>query len=117
LEALRRERLIDATDAPDLETLVRTAHAYLARAKSILAITQLDDLTDESEPVNVPATGNEYPNWRRRLCVNLEELASLSRFSDIMAIFARERGRGGYRAGSGQRSAATSEQRPGVSGP
>ena len=30
------------------------------------AMAQIDDLTDEAEPVNVPATSDEHPNWRRR---------------------------------------------------
>jgi 4-alpha-glucanotransferase len=93
LQAFRRERLIDATAEPDVELLVRAAHIYLARAQSVLAMTQLDDLTDEADPVNVPSTGSEYPNWRRRLSVSLEELVSRARFKDIAAIFAGERRR------------------------
>jgi 4-alpha-glucanotransferase len=92
VEALRRERLLDDTTAPDVGTLVRAVHSFLARARSILAMAQLDDLADEAEPVNVPGTGGEYSNWRRRLSIDLGELASRARFTDIMAIFAAERG-------------------------
>jgi 4-alpha-glucanotransferase len=93
LQAFRRERLIDPTAEPDVELIVRAAHIYLARAQSVLAMTQLDDLTDEADPVNVPSTGSEYPNWRRRLSVSLEELVGRARFKDIAAIFAAERRR------------------------
>jgi 4-alpha-glucanotransferase len=91
LEALRREHLIDATAEPDIVTFVSAAHAYLAKTRSMLAMVQLDDLTDETAPVNVPGTGSEYPNWRRRLSINLEELAEQERFIDIVTLFAVER--------------------------
>jgi 4-alpha-glucanotransferase len=91
LQAFRREQLIDATADPDVELLVRAAHTYLARSRSLLAMTQLDDLTDEADPVNVPGTSTEHPNWRRRLSVDLEELADLGRFTDIAALFVAER--------------------------
>jgi len=39
-------------------------------------MVQIDDLTDEADPVNVPATSDEHPNWRRRLSMTLEELAA-----------------------------------------
>ncbi|GAL28413.1 4-alpha-glucanotransferase [Vibrio variabilis] len=26
------------------------------------------------KPVNIPGTVNEYPNWRRKLSMNLEEI-------------------------------------------
>ena len=35
-------------------------------------MAQLDDITLEIEPVNVPTTSDEYPNWRRRYAVQLE---------------------------------------------
>jgi 4-alpha-glucanotransferase len=55
-------------------------------------MAQIDDLTDEADPVNVPATSDEHPNWRRRLSMTLEELAARPRFIDIAEIFRAERG-------------------------
>jgi 4-alpha-glucanotransferase len=57
-------------------------------------MVQIDDLTDEADPVNVPATSDERPNWRRRLSMTLEELANRPRFIDIAEIFGAERGAG-----------------------
>ena len=37
--------------------------------------------------MNVPATSDEHPNWRRRLSMTLEELAGRPRFNDIAEIF------------------------------
>ena len=58
----------------------------------MLALAQIDDLTDEADPVNVPATSDEHPNWRRRLSNTLEQLAERPRFIDIAASFRKERG-------------------------
>jgi 4-alpha-glucanotransferase len=92
LEALRRENLLPDSGEPDIPTLARAAHLFLARTPSVLAMVQIDDLTDEADPVNVPATSDEHPNWRRRLSMTLEELATRPRFVDIAEIFRAERG-------------------------
>jgi len=47
-------------------------HRFLGRTRSILAMAQLDDLLGEDEPVNVPATSTEHPNWRRKYSLALE---------------------------------------------
>jgi 4-alpha-glucanotransferase len=92
LAALRREELLPEGEEPDIPQLARAAHAFLARTPSVLAMAQVDDLTDEADPVNVPATSDEHPNWRRRLSMTLEELAARPRFIDIAEIFRLERG-------------------------
>ena len=40
----------------------------------MLSMVQLDDLLGEDEPVNVPATSTEHPNWRRKYSYALETL-------------------------------------------
>src|SRR3954462_7665742 len=92
LAALRQQELLPENEEPDIPHLSRAAHAFLARSPSVLAMAQIDDLTDEADPVNVPATSDEHPNWRRRLSMTLEELASRPRFVDIAEIFRAERG-------------------------
>ncbi|WP_135470324.1 malto-oligosyltrehalose trehalohydrolase [Crenalkalicoccus roseus] len=92
LAALRREGLLAEEEAPDIPRLSRAAHAFLARSPAMLAMAQLDDLTDEAEMVNLPATSDEHPNWRRRHSMTLEALADRPRFNDIAAIFRAERG-------------------------
>jgi 4-alpha-glucanotransferase len=93
--ALRREGLLPDEGEPDIRALARAAHFYLARTPCALAMAQIDDLTDEADPVNVPATSDEHPNWRRRLSMTLDELAARPRFIDIADYFRAERGRKG----------------------
>jgi 4-alpha-glucanotransferase len=92
VSALRREGLLAAEGDPEIPILSRAAHAYLARTRSVLAMAQIDDLTDEAEPVNVPTTSDEHANWRRRLSMTLDALAERPRFIDIADIFRAERG-------------------------
>lgn len=42
-----------------------------ARSQSQLLSIQLEDLVLEQNPVNIPGTCTEYPNWRRKLPLNV----------------------------------------------
>jgi 4-alpha-glucanotransferase len=99
--ALRREGLLPDDGEPNIRALARAAHFYLARTPCVLAMAQIDDLTDEADPVNVPATSDEHPNWRRRLSMTLDELAARQRFIDITEYFRAERGGHGEAAEGG----------------
>ena len=87
--ALQREGLADAT--MDVEQFFIAAHAYLARSPAAIATAQIDDITDELAPVNVPTTSTEHPNWRRRMSLTLEELAGSRRLAALAGTFAKER--------------------------
>jgi malto-oligosyltrehalose trehalohydrolase/4-alpha-glucanotransferase len=91
LGALRQERLLGDSD-PAMPELARAVHAFLARTPCALAMVQIDDLTDEVEPVNVPTTSDEHPNWRRRLSQTLHALSERPRFRDIAALMREARG-------------------------
>jgi 4-alpha-glucanotransferase len=76
LEAIRKEgMLLDHGDI-SAEQFAVAAHEFLGRSGAALAVSQLDDLLGEADPVNVPATFLEYPNWRRRYGGTLEEVAA-----------------------------------------
>jgi 4-alpha-glucanotransferase len=72
---LRRHEGMDAT-GPFRPELAEAVHEFLARTRSGLVMVQLDDLTDESDQVNLPATTDEHPNWRRKQSLSWEELAA-----------------------------------------
>jgi len=52
---------------PGSHALVRAAHVYLALSTAQLAVVQIEDLAGMTEPVNVPGTHLEYPNWQRKV--------------------------------------------------
>lgn len=57
------------------EEFVAAVYRFLARTPAALLGISLDDIVLEERPVNVPgATAEQYPHWRRRLRVPLEDL-------------------------------------------
>jgi 4-alpha-glucanotransferase len=89
-------RFDDAAARPDdRETLAEIAlwaNRFLARSPSRLLMVQLEDLLGDVEPINIPATTDEHPNWRRRTSIALEDLATDSRFIALAAALRRDRG-------------------------
>jgi 4-alpha-glucanotransferase len=74
LEALRDAGL-HPHDAPELGTthLHYLLCEWLARAPSLLALS-LDDIAAEPAGVNIPGTGGEAGNWKRRMQLSIAEL-------------------------------------------
>lgn len=48
--------------------------AYVGKVESALLGLQPEDWINMSEPVNIPGTSTQYPNWRRRLSQNITEI-------------------------------------------
>jgi (1->4)-alpha-D-glucan 1-alpha-D-glucosylmutase len=83
LEALAAEGLLPASVDPEhpeqtamTGALVEAVHLYLARSPARLLVVQLEDLLGEMEQINLPGTVRERPNWRRKLSLEIEELAA-----------------------------------------
>jgi len=78
LGALKEEGLLPGAPGspgePFTLELAHALHLYLARSSAVLAAIQIEDLLGMTEPVNVPGTHHEYPNWQRKLTHDLEEL-------------------------------------------
>lgn len=55
------------------QTLNFALQRHLAATSSQLLCLQLEDALQMSQPVNIPGTSNEYPNWRRKLTQNIEQ--------------------------------------------
>jgi 4-alpha-glucanotransferase len=88
LEALRSAQLLPQDSGePSPRELVAAVHAFLGRTCALLALAQLDDVALERKPVNVPSL-QQYPNWRRRLTLPLEELADDPILHGVAAAFA-----------------------------
>jgi 4-alpha-glucanotransferase len=70
---------------------------HMATGSSALLSLQLEDWLQMDKPVNIPGTFKEYPNWKRKLSRNLEDIFD---DSDIVALAKNL---------SGRRKAASSE--------
>jgi 4-alpha-glucanotransferase len=91
LAALKDEGLLPGAPAspgePFTLELAHALHLYLARSSAVLAALQIEDILGMTEPVNVPGTHHEYPNWQRKLSRDLEDLETREdldrRFAEI----------------------------------
>lgn len=61
-------------DKQNVEQVYTAILLRLAGANSQFLSLQLDDLSHEILPVNIPGTDKEYPNWRRRLSKSLSDI-------------------------------------------
>ena len=68
-----------------------SVHRLVARTPSQIMLVQADDLAGETDPLNVPGTDREWPNWRRRVRVAVEELGSSPRAQAILDAVKEER--------------------------
>lgn len=57
--------------------LQRGLQVHMCRGACALFSSQLEDWIGVDKPVNVPGTCSEYPNWRRKLPLNLDEIFAL----------------------------------------
>ncbi|MGN8113099.1 glycogen debranching protein GlgX [Labrys sp. 22185] len=79
-EAVRaedRQALLQAVGSEEsalTPALVGAIHGFLASASSGLVAAQVEDLAGEVDPVNLPGTDREYPNWRRRLDLDVHAM-------------------------------------------
>ena len=79
-----RAMLGGETDPLDMSLKV---HAHIARSPCRLAVVQIDDALGTLDQPNMPGTIDEHPNWRRRMVVPVDELAThegLSRHAEAM---------------------------------
>jgi 4-alpha-glucanotransferase len=78
-------------EVPLSETAAASVHGYVAASNSALALVQADDLAMETIAINLPGTDKERPNWRRKLCVPVQMLFSLSSAQGILDQVRRQR--------------------------
>ena len=73
--------------------LLADAHAFVAKTPCAIMLVQADDLSEETEPLNVPGTDTERANWRRRLSVAVEALPNLTTSKAVISSI-KNTGRG-----------------------
>ena len=95
LGALQDQGLLPAAPAtafdPFTPELAHALHIYLARSRCILAALQIEDLLGMIDPVNVPGTDREYPNWQRKLTVDIEDMVNRGDLAESFAEIGRAR--------------------------
>ncbi len=81
----------DALSTPMSRDLNFGMQVHLAGSASALLSLQLEDWLEMEQPVNVPGTSTEYPNWRRKLTRNLEDIFQTPELVDLAEKVTRAR--------------------------
>ena len=66
----------DGRNCPMSPELLEGLQIHMCRGSCALFSTQIEDWLRMEKPVNVPGTSSEYPNWRRKITKNLDEIFS-----------------------------------------
>ena len=96
-QALNHEQLIsdealhDDTKTELSPQMFQAIQCFLARSQSLLMMVQLEDIFSQTDQLNVPGTVNEYPNWRHKISVELEDWIEGSEFENLASSIGRER--------------------------
>ena len=83
-----KKKLAQALKREGLGSSARSAHAFIARTPSKLAMLQPEDVFELLDQANLPGTVDQHPNWRRKLPLALERWSShpeVSALRDVMA--------------------------------
>jgi 4-alpha-glucanotransferase len=96
LGALQEQGLKPAQPATPFDAftaeLAHALHLYLARSATALAAVQIEDLLGMTDPVNVPGTDREYPNWQRKVSTDIEDMAARPDLAACLDEIRRARG-------------------------
>ncbi|OOH89025.1 4-alpha-glucanotransferase [Pasteurellaceae bacterium 15-036681] len=65
--------------------------AYVADTDSVLFGSQPEDWLNMLEPVNIPGTSTEYPNWRRKLSKTVEEIFADKQIQRLLETIEKKR--------------------------
>ncbi|MDR7426066.1 MAG: 4-alpha-glucanotransferase [Armatimonadota bacterium] len=87
---LRARRWLEARSAGAAGVL-RALLAYLAAGPARIVVLNLEDLWLERRPQNVPGTGSERPNWRRKARYYFEEFRRLRQVTSALRLVHRLR--------------------------
>lgn len=64
--------------------LSRAVHAFLGLSNANIALIQIEDLIGMTDPVNVPGTDTEHPNWQRKVVLDTAEIFARPEVRDIL---------------------------------
>lgn len=64
--------------------LSRAVHAFLGLSNANIALIQIEDLIGMTDPVNVPGTDTEHPNWQRKVTQNTADIFTRQDVREIL---------------------------------
>lgn len=82
------------TPGSSVQAVLRACYNYLAGGRARIVLVNLEDLWLETAPQNVPGTGMEKPNWRRKARRDFEDFSRAPSVLKILGEIDRLRKRG-----------------------
>ena len=80
-----------AADCPMSDKLALGMQVHMCLGSCLLYSSQIEDWIGVEKPVNVPGTFREYPNWRRKLTANLDEIFSEPKVIELTSMMTKAR--------------------------
>jgi 4-alpha-glucanotransferase len=71
--------------------LARAVHLFLGSSTANIALLQLEDLIGMTDPVNVPGTDTEHPNWQRKITVETSAIFARADVQESLTAMNRAR--------------------------
>ncbi len=105
LNALHHEHLLprgysrDAGEVPEIDGDLHNAIiGFLAQAPSMILLLNQEDFTQQTDQQNLPGSTAQYPNWQRKMKVQIDELRSPAwkPYSDMFRHQLARTGRSAY---------------------
>src|SRR5688572_30735533 len=88
---LRKKRLLKKKSATP-ENIFAASVNFLGESPARVVLINIEDLWQETEPQNIPATNTERPNWRRRLRRSVESISKDERAQEVLRDLNESRG-------------------------
>ncbi|MGY4675053.1 4-alpha-glucanotransferase [Ursidibacter arcticus] len=94
-EAIRRAvesvQVLEPDSAGITQVFNHQLQSYVADTNSVLFGTQPEDWLNMLEPVNIPGTSTEYPNWRRKLSQTTQAIFADEKVQQLLDTICQKR--------------------------
>jgi len=68
----------------DVYSILKAGMSFLSTSKARVVLANLEDLWLETQPQNIPGSGEKYPSWRRKARYSFEEFCQMPQVLDIL---------------------------------
>lgn len=85
-EKERKEQMLIWEKEFSKENFTVNVISAIAKSEGKYFVLNLEDLMNEVRPQNIPGTWKEYPNWRKKFSLKIEDFCSMSEFVAALKV-------------------------------
>ena len=82
--AFIKEGLLEEKEHYHYNDLLKAAYGYMALSPSAVLLVQCENIFEQENQINVPGTYLEYPNWRQKLPLTVQEIFSSAVLKELV---------------------------------